>query len=118
MISSAEIEIPSSARQAASVRQAITSLSTSTPSQSKITSSGCTPRVYQPGRRLRYRGAPALTDPTRMLLFRRLCLAALLLLPCAASAPAPRAVPAAAPLSRLDLPWWRARFEAKQEELR
>jgi lysophospholipase L1-like esterase len=29
-----------------------------------------------------------------------------------------RAVPAATPISRMDLPWWHARFAAKQEELR
>jgi lysophospholipase L1-like esterase len=39
-------------------------------------------------------------------------LAALLLLPGAAMPPA------AQPISRMDLPWWRARFEAKQAELR
>jgi lysophospholipase L1-like esterase len=39
-----------------------------------------------------------------------------LLLPllCLAAAPLP---PAASPYSRLDLPWWKARFEAKQAEL-
>src|SRR3954452_24597185 len=47
----------------------------------------------------------------------RVCLAVLLLLPVGA-APPPHTVIAATPLSRLDLPWWRARFEAKQEELR
>ncbi len=47
----------------------------------------------------------------------RLCLAVLLLLPVGA-APPPHKVIAATPLSRMDLPWWRARFEAKQEELR
>jgi lysophospholipase L1-like esterase len=41
----------------------------------------------------------------------------LLLLP-GGAAPAPHTVIAATPLSRMDLPWWRARFEAKQEELR
>ena len=41
-------------------------------------------------------------------------------LPCCCSdaAPPPHTVLAATPLSRMDLPWWRARFEAKQEELR
>jgi lysophospholipase L1-like esterase len=34
-----------------------------------------------------------------------------------AAAPAPRPPLAATPLSRMDLPWWRARFEAKQQEL-
>ncbi|MEJ0019372.1 MAG: GDSL-type esterase/lipase family protein [Acetobacteraceae bacterium] len=48
----------------------------------------------------------------------RLCLAVLLLLPVAAAAPPPHTVMAATPLSRMDLPWWRTRFEAKQEELR
>lgn len=46
----------------------------------------------------------------------RICLALLLLLPCSA-APAPHTVLAATPLSRMDLPWWRARFAAKQQEL-
>src|SRR5690348_14983543 len=49
MISSAVIVMPSSARQAASARQAIVSLSTRTPSQSKITSSvriGTAPPSY------------------------------------------------------------------------
>jgi lysophospholipase L1-like esterase len=55
------------------------------------------------------------SNPMHALL--RLCLAALLLLPCDA-APAPHTVLAATPLSRMDIPWWRARFEAKQQELR
>lgn len=46
----------------------------------------------------------------------RVCLAAFLLLLCGAAPPPPHRVLAAIPLSR-DLPWWRARFEAKQEEL-
>jgi lysophospholipase L1-like esterase len=45
-----------------------------------------------------------------------LCLAAVLSLLCAA-APQPRTVLAATPLSRMDLRWWRDRFEAKQAEL-
>ena len=40
MISSADIAMPISARHAASARQAIASLSISTPSQSKMMSSG------------------------------------------------------------------------------
>src|SRR5262245_31428902 len=47
-----------------------------------------------------------------------LCLIALLLLPCTGAAPPPRPVLAATPLSRMDIPWWRARFDAKQQELR
>lgn len=46
----------------------------------------------------------------------RLCLTAFLLLLCGA-APTPHAVLAATPLSRMDLPWWRARFQEKQTEL-
>jgi lysophospholipase L1-like esterase len=46
-----------------------------------------------------------------------LCLAAALLLLCGASPP-PHTVLAATPLSRMDLPWWRARHEAKLDELR
>ncbi len=45
------------------------------------------------------------------------CLTLLLLLPCSAT-PATHAVLAATPLSRMDLRWWRERFDAKQEELR
>jgi lysophospholipase L1-like esterase len=53
-----------------------------------------------------------------MRCFLRLCLAAFLLSLCAA-APAshPHRILAATPLSRMDLPWWRERFEAKQKEL-
>jgi lysophospholipase L1-like esterase len=47
----------------------------------------------------------------------RLCLAASLLLLCAAQAPRSHTVLAATPLSRMDLTWWRERFEAKQKEL-
>jgi lysophospholipase L1-like esterase len=47
----------------------------------------------------------------------RLCLAATVLLLCGATSPPPRAVLAATPLSRMDLPWWRARHEAKLQEL-
>ena len=36
----------------------------------------------------------------------------------AASQPPPRTVLAAAPIARLDLPWWRERFERKTAELR
>ena len=46
----------------------------------------------------------------------RLFLVGLLLLQCGA-APPPHRVLAATPLSRMDLPWWRERFEAKQDEL-
>jgi lysophospholipase L1-like esterase len=47
-----------------------------------------------------------------------LCLAAVLLLLCGADkAPHPHTVLAATPLSRTDLPWWRARHEAKLEEV-
>lgn len=46
----------------------------------------------------------------------RLCLAALVLL-CGA-APPQHVVLAAAPISRMQLHWWKERFEAKQEELR
>jgi lysophospholipase L1-like esterase len=49
----------------------------------------------------------------------RLCLAAALLLLCGANpAPHPQTVLAATPLSRTDLAQWRARHEAKLEELR
>jgi lysophospholipase L1-like esterase len=47
----------------------------------------------------------------------RICLALLLLL-LGAPAQATRTVLAATPLSRMDLHWWRERFEAKQVELR
>lgn len=47
----------------------------------------------------------------------RICLALLLLLPRGAT-PATHTVLAATALSRMDLRWWRERFEAKQEELR
>ena len=47
----------------------------------------------------------------------RICLTLLLLLP-GSAAPATRIVLAATPLSRMDLHWWRERFEAKQVELR
>jgi lysophospholipase L1-like esterase len=50
-----------------------------------------------------------------MRLFLSLCLAALLL---SAAAPDEHAVPAATPYSRMQLHWWQARFEAKQNELR
>ncbi len=53
-----------------------------------------------------------------MLEILRLCLATTLLLLCGAGPPAhPRAVLAAVPISRMELPWWHARFEAKQREL-
>jgi lysophospholipase L1-like esterase len=42
----------------------------------------------------------------------------MLLLCGATQVPQRHTVLAATPLSRMDLPWWRARFEAKQEELR
>ena len=57
MISSADIAMPISARHAESVRQAIASLSISTPSQSKMISSGGTDRIYQSPSRFGYRGA-------------------------------------------------------------
>ncbi len=49
----------------------------------------------------------------------RLYLIAMLLSLCAAGpvTPKPHSVLAATPLSRMDLPWWHARFEAKQQEL-
>jgi len=48
-----------------------------------------------------------------------LCQALTVLLLCAAGpVPHVHTVLAATPLSRMDLPWWRARFEAKQQELR
>jgi len=47
---------------------------------------------------------------------RRLLLACLLLLP-VATAPSARTILAATPISRLDLPWWRERHEAKLQEL-
>jgi lysophospholipase L1-like esterase len=47
----------------------------------------------------------------------RLCLAAMLLFLCGATSPPTRTVLAATPLSRMDLPWWRARHEAKLQEL-
>jgi lysophospholipase L1-like esterase len=46
-----------------------------------------------------------------------ICLSLLLLLPCGAT-PATHTVLAATPLSRMDLRWWRERFEAKRDELR
>jgi lysophospholipase L1-like esterase len=46
-----------------------------------------------------------------------ICLALLLLLPASAT-PTTHTVLAATPLSRMDLHWWRERFEAKQAELR
>ncbi|MBV9734623.1 MAG: hypothetical protein JO209_01850 [Acidisphaera sp.] len=50
---------------------------------------------------------------------RLLFLAAALLLGGAANAPpGPRVALAATPIARMDLPWWRARFEQKQAELR
>src|SRR5215831_6857216 len=51
-----------------------------------------------------------------MLRILRLGLLAVVLWQSAAGSP-PRTVLAATPLSRMDLPWWRARFEAKQAEL-
>jgi len=48
----------------------------------------------------------------------RLCLAAVLLPLLSNAAPAPHTVLAATPISRLDLPWWRTRHEAKLAELR
>jgi lysophospholipase L1-like esterase len=49
----------------------------------------------------------------------RLCLTVTLLLLCAAGPePQPHVVLAATPLSRMDLPWWHTRFEAKLQELR
>ncbi len=48
----------------------------------------------------------------------RLCLTITLLLLCAAGpATRPHSVLAAIPISRMDVPWWHARFEAKQEQL-
>ncbi len=47
---------------------------------------------------------------------KRLLIAAAVLLAFCGSAPA-RTVLAATPIARLDLPWWRARFEAKQREI-
>jgi lysophospholipase L1-like esterase len=53
-----------------------------------------------------------------MRLIFRLCLAATLLVLCGAGPiQRPHTVIAATPLSRMDLPWWRTRFQAKQEEL-
>jgi lysophospholipase L1-like esterase len=49
------------------------------------------------------------------LMFRLVLAVALLAAPGAGLA---RTILAAAPISRMDLPWWRARFEAKQVELR
>jgi lysophospholipase L1-like esterase len=46
----------------------------------------------------------------------RLCLAAVLLL-LSDAVPAPHTVLAATPISRMDLPWWRTRHEAKLAEL-
>ena len=46
-----------------------------------------------------------------------LVLTAVLLLLCAAAPPRPHAVLAATPISRMDQHWWRARHEAKLEEL-
>ena len=53
-----------------------------------------------------------------MRLVLRLCLAAVLPLLLSDAAPPPRTVLAATPISRMDTHWWRARFEAKQQELR
>ena len=47
-----------------------------------------------------------------------LVLTAVLLLLCGAAPPRPHTVLAATPISRMDLHWWRARHEAKLEELR
>jgi lysophospholipase L1-like esterase len=49
-----------------------------------------------------------------VLFFKKEHLALLSLMLCTAAAPLP---PAAIPYSRMDLPWWRARFEEKQAEL-
>jgi lysophospholipase L1-like esterase len=58
-------------------------------------------------------------DSSTMTYIPRLLLVVALLLLCAASsAPPAHTVLAATPLSRMNLPWWQARFEAKQEELR
>ena len=46
-----------------------------------------------------------------------LVLTAVLLLLCGAAPPQPHTVLAATPISRMDLHWWRARHEAKLEEL-
>ncbi len=52
-------------------------------------------------------------------MIRRALLAALAALTLGAAAPErPRVVLAAMPIARLDLPWWRTRFEKKAEELR
>jgi lysophospholipase L1-like esterase len=59
----------------------------------------------------------AFIDSAFMHRFARICLTLLLLLPCSAS-PSPKTVLAATPLSRMDLSWWRERFEAKQQALR
>jgi lysophospholipase L1-like esterase len=47
----------------------------------------------------------------------RLCLTAIVLLLCGATSPPTHTVLAATPLSRMDLPWWRARHEVKLQEL-
>ena len=47
----------------------------------------------------------------------RLVLVASLLVLCSAAPPPPHNVLAATPISRMDLSWWRARHEAKLEEL-
>ena len=117
MISSADIAMPISARHTASVRQLIVSLSTSTPSQSKMISSGCTNLIYQSPSRLGYRDASRSDGFADMRPILRLCLAAVLLL-LSDAAPAPHTVLAATPISRMDLPWWRTRHEAKLAELR
>src|SRR6476620_5666279 len=119
MISSAEIAMPISARHRASARQAITSLSTSTPSQSKMMSSGRTETSYtNSGHASAIELLRSPKDSPIMRLVLRLCLAAVLPLLLSDAAPPPRTVLAATPISRLDTHWWRALFEAKQQELR
>ena len=53
-----------------------------------------------------------------MRVARLLAALCLLLTLAAAEAPRPRVILAATPISRMDLPWWRTRFEAKQDELK
>ena len=53
-----------------------------------------------------------------MRIARLLATLCLLLTLGAAEVPRPRVILAATPISRMDLPWWRTRFEAKQAELK
>lgn len=110
--------MPISAKHTASVRQEIASLSINTPSQSKMMSSAVTDAAYISRRRVSAIEAHNTNYDgfAHMRHIMRLCLVALLLLPCGAAS-ASGTVLAATPLSRMNLHWWQERFDAKQEEL-